>query len=609
MVLGLNGAALNGGKIYVGVAGQDPETSPQPVFWDPAATIPAVQPLSVMGGYIMRAGSPARAYVNDTYSMRVRDSFGAQVYDEPVAGPSADALGAAARDLTNVGRFEYSVSLDRFGAVGGNASQDGAAMLAAYEEVITNRAGGEIIIPPLSGGALALPPQVIEAISNGTTPLRISGQGRRSCVTIAEACDYFFDLKAGLTELCDFTIADPLNVCAKGFICTSKSSTNNYPIRFSGLRGEAINGLSTAYFWENLTANAVEMWFCDAQNTYGYYNNVGDGVENRIIGGEWSGGVRGIRLDATVVGTTSHQPEGFSALFTKLKATSPGGIGIEIKDSLLATFVGVHAVLNGSGGHGLKIDASDPYKACAETFFDHCYLEGTDTGAAIHVRGNVRGVGFNGGGMGTGPYTTPVDGVDIQDATGVSFSGFKGFVMTGRAMRIVNSSDIVIAEDCDFSSSGSATHPNIDSGNTTTTIALRDHKGAPLAANRSAGSDYPNASASTWNAVVTNSGGSLTSAAVTQARYTSSGRQVRASAKVTITTNGSGGTQINVTLPRAAVAGVDFIGSGILYVGGVTTPVTVIAQGGGVIILKADGSYPGSNGAIIEFNLTYEAAS
>lgn len=79
---GLDGRGLNEGEVFIGVAGQDPETDPQAVYWDEAGAIPATQPLSVLGGYIMRLGSPSRAYTAATYSMRVRDRNGVQVFYE-----------------------------------------------------------------------------------------------------------------------------------------------------------------------------------------------------------------------------------------------------------------------------------------------------------------------------------------------------------------------------------------------------------------------------------------------------------------------------------------------------------------------------------------------
>jgi hypothetical protein len=95
VILGVTGAGtgvgLNGGSVYIGVAGADPEISPQQVWWDAAQTIPASQPLATIGGYITRAGSPAVAYVAADYSMRVRDRAGNQVFYSTEAGTGGEA--------------------------------------------------------------------------------------------------------------------------------------------------------------------------------------------------------------------------------------------------------------------------------------------------------------------------------------------------------------------------------------------------------------------------------------------------------------------------------------------------------------------------------------
>lgn len=86
---GLNGALLNQGKLYIGVAGQDPLTNPQAVFWDAAGTIPASQPLQTMGGYVVRAGTPSAFYTGTpTYSMRLTDRLNQQVFYAATAGLS-----------------------------------------------------------------------------------------------------------------------------------------------------------------------------------------------------------------------------------------------------------------------------------------------------------------------------------------------------------------------------------------------------------------------------------------------------------------------------------------------------------------------------------------
>lgn len=91
---GLTGLGLNDGALYIGQDGKDPETYPQACFWDAAGTVPAAQPIQVLGGYPMRLGTPTRVYTASTYSMRVRDATGAQVFYEAHAVPSSTSLAA-----------------------------------------------------------------------------------------------------------------------------------------------------------------------------------------------------------------------------------------------------------------------------------------------------------------------------------------------------------------------------------------------------------------------------------------------------------------------------------------------------------------------------------
>lgn len=77
--LGLDGNALNGGEIYIGVAGMNPVTNPKAVWWDSAGTIAASQPLITIGGYIVNNNDPAQIYIDGDYSILITDRFGQQV--------------------------------------------------------------------------------------------------------------------------------------------------------------------------------------------------------------------------------------------------------------------------------------------------------------------------------------------------------------------------------------------------------------------------------------------------------------------------------------------------------------------------------------------------
>lgn len=66
-----NGKIISSGKVYIGVAGQDPETNPVTVYWDAAGTIPASQPISIVNGYMVNTGTPAQLYSLTDYSIRL----------------------------------------------------------------------------------------------------------------------------------------------------------------------------------------------------------------------------------------------------------------------------------------------------------------------------------------------------------------------------------------------------------------------------------------------------------------------------------------------------------------------------------------------------------
>ena len=97
------GRPLEGGRVFVGLPGLDPELHPVPVFWDKARAVPAAQPLRTVAGVVARAGGPSRAYVDGAYSIRVRQADGALVYadlsttslDQGVAVATIEDLRAA----------------------------------------------------------------------------------------------------------------------------------------------------------------------------------------------------------------------------------------------------------------------------------------------------------------------------------------------------------------------------------------------------------------------------------------------------------------------------------------------------------------------------------
>lgn len=76
----LQGDPLDQGYIYIGLPDTNPESTPQDVFWDAALTRVAAQPIRTTMGRVWNQGSPAALYITGTYSIRVLDKNGAQVF-------------------------------------------------------------------------------------------------------------------------------------------------------------------------------------------------------------------------------------------------------------------------------------------------------------------------------------------------------------------------------------------------------------------------------------------------------------------------------------------------------------------------------------------------
>ncbi|MFA6064029.1 MAG: hypothetical protein WC736_15680 [Gallionella sp.] len=86
-----DGGPLNAGFIYIGTAGQNPETNPITVYWDSALTQPAAQPLRTLNGYISRAGTPALVYASSVdYSITVRNNRSELVFSALAFNPLAE---------------------------------------------------------------------------------------------------------------------------------------------------------------------------------------------------------------------------------------------------------------------------------------------------------------------------------------------------------------------------------------------------------------------------------------------------------------------------------------------------------------------------------------
>lgn len=137
----ITGSPLQSGFVYVGASGLNAEANQIPVFWDSELTIPALQPLRTINGYISRNGSPAQVYADAVdYSLLVKSKTNALIWSTlKASGTSADSdgvvflpAGAGAVVTTVQSKLRENVSIKDFGAVGDGVADDYDAFLKAW---------------------------------------------------------------------------------------------------------------------------------------------------------------------------------------------------------------------------------------------------------------------------------------------------------------------------------------------------------------------------------------------------------------------------------------------------------------------------------------------
>lgn len=68
------------GRVYFGNVNGNPKATQKMMYWDKLLTQPVSQPVDVIGGYMMRAGTPATVFTSQDYSMVVESKNGTQVF-------------------------------------------------------------------------------------------------------------------------------------------------------------------------------------------------------------------------------------------------------------------------------------------------------------------------------------------------------------------------------------------------------------------------------------------------------------------------------------------------------------------------------------------------
>ena len=139
LFLDSGGALLQNGRIYMGVAGQDPETHPLETFWDAGLTVEAAQPFRTRGGVIVNGTNTTFVYAaGDDYSIRVRDADGGEIY----------FLSSGA--VTGAGYYPLDSHLTAIAAL--TTTSFGRALLTLANQAAMKTALGYVDPVPAAGG-------------------------------------------------------------------------------------------------------------------------------------------------------------------------------------------------------------------------------------------------------------------------------------------------------------------------------------------------------------------------------------------------------------------------------------------------------------------------
>lgn len=148
--LDLSGRPANG-VMYIGTINTNPEIAANriQVYWDKEATQPASQPISIIGGYPVRNGSPAQLFSSTNHSCTVRTNQGALIFyrkESPYNNFIDDLSGYNGASMVGYGSTTVEKSLrknvKKYGATGDGTTNDTSAFTAARSAT-----GGNYYIP------------------------------------------------------------------------------------------------------------------------------------------------------------------------------------------------------------------------------------------------------------------------------------------------------------------------------------------------------------------------------------------------------------------------------------------------------------------------------
>ena len=307
------GQPLEGGFVWIGTAGLDAQANPVNVFFDPALTIPAQQPIGTRSGFSANGATPTPIYVDaDDYSIKILDANGTLVssypnaaerfpaavitgglssanvtYDRALTGTQVRSVESRLRDYTSV--FDFMTPA-QIAAV--QSSLFLVDVTVPVQAAIDSQAR-EVYFP--QGGYLISSPL---SLSSVTVAKVLRGAGRQSSIIFnGGAGNALQSIGNVITQNTAITIAD-LSVesqpgSSNGIFFEYTSQATIERVGLYGHAGDGIrieNGAHIAIVdcWSRSnTGNALriggEAYFVDVRG--GTFESSQDGVEIDIAGG------------------------------------------------------------------------------------------------------------------------------------------------------------------------------------------------------------------------------------------------------------------------------------------------------------------------------------
>jgi len=101
----VDGSPLQDGFVYIGAAGEDPESNPIRAYTDPELTVEVEQPIRTRNGYPSIAGQTVRLYVNSDYSIVAKNRNFFNVYESATATErySQDVITGGSGSISKIG--------------------------------------------------------------------------------------------------------------------------------------------------------------------------------------------------------------------------------------------------------------------------------------------------------------------------------------------------------------------------------------------------------------------------------------------------------------------------------------------------------------------------